>query len=159
MAEGLDDVQVGRALAALDDLVASSAHTRALQLTEYDRAKARMDVLLEDNRVELMPDGCYRYHLDEPILLTKSDKGIKIETLTFRKCPLSVWRESCRIAGAVDRLFYLMTNLCIETKDATILDQMNANQWESIVEVVQFPLERPPSRPPRKETTPGGTSS
>jgi hypothetical protein len=155
----LNDAQVGRALAAIDDFVASADSARQMQLTEYDRAKARMDVLIEDKRVEVLPDGRYRYHLDEPIRLGKSKESMGVETLTFDRCPLGTWRESCRIPDPNDRVFYLMTKLCVETKDATILDQMDANQWDAIVEVIEFPLERPPSRPPRKETAPGGTCS
>ncbi len=159
MEAGISEVRVGRVLAAVDEFVASSSSARQMQLTEYDRAKARMDVLIEDNRVELLPDGRYCYHLDTPIKLGKSEKSMGIETLTFDRCPLGTWRESCRIQDATDRVFYLMTKLCVETKEAEILDQMDANQWDAIVEVIQFPLERPPSRPQRKETAPGGNSS
>lgn len=130
---------VGDIAEALGDVDA----LRKAKLADYESKRARIDLLIEDRRVEELDDGLLRYHLTKSI---KDEAGQVIEYLTFKRPTVRVIREGAKHRVPEEWGAYLIRVLSKEIADDATLGRIDGAEWDDIVEVVQFPFEHAPSR-------------
>lgn len=131
------------AMAVIARVVSQPENVRIARETEYRAARARLDALILDGRVEELPDGRLRYHLETSI--TMGETGAAIEFLTFKRPTVGTVRASSGFQGD-ERVAYLIKSLAGEIPDDKTLNKIDGSEWDDIAEVCLFPFE---FRPPR----------
>jgi len=139
------DVDRDALVSAIGNIAEAMSDVDALRKSldvDYADKRARIDLLIEDRRVEELDGGILRYHLITPIT---DQANQKIEYLTFRRPTVGTIRKASRYSGD-EWAAYLIRVLSHEVADDATLDRISGEEWDAIVEVVRFPFTPRPTR-------------
>ena len=149
-----DDLLAG--VRAISAALRDPQGVRVADEVEYNAKRARLDVLIEDRRVEELPDGLLRYHLTTSIKMGPET----IEALTFKRPTVGTIRSASRFGTGTDEwAAFLIKTLCKEIPDDRTLNQIDGSEWDDVVEVVQFPFAHTPCRTSGENPPDGPASS
>lgn len=140
--------EFGQVVEVLGKLASSTDELIKARQLEWDAKRGAIDALIAEGKLEELdgsPDehgfsAVFRYHLDKPIKFGAST----VDAISFRRGTVGDWRKASKVTHSEDRTALLIRLLSKELKQDSILNDIDASEWDDLSEVVFFPFERAP---------------